>query len=45
VELGYDNGREVDIADGIAGDTVVALNVGQGVRDGEPVQPVEVGTP
>ena len=41
VALGYDNGQEVEITNGLSGDNKVALNVGQAARDGEPVQPVE----
>jgi membrane fusion protein, multidrug efflux system len=38
--LGYDNGVDVEVTDGISDGDVVALNVGQSARDGEPVQPV-----
>jgi membrane fusion protein (multidrug efflux system) len=40
VTLGYDNGREVEIVDGVRAGDVVALNLGQAVHDGDPVQPV-----
>ena len=40
VELGYDNGQQVEITNGLSGSDTVALNVGQAARDGEPVQPV-----
>jgi RND family efflux transporter MFP subunit len=40
VTLGYDNGVAVEVTDGINDDDMVALNVGQSARDGEPVQPV-----
>jgi RND family efflux transporter MFP subunit len=47
VTLGYDDGREVEVLSGIADDDVIALNVGQGVEEGDPVQPVraEPATP
>jgi membrane fusion protein, multidrug efflux system len=43
VSLGYDNGQQVEITNGLKSesDYKVALNVGQAARDGEPVQPVE----
>jgi membrane fusion protein, multidrug efflux system len=44
VKLGSDDGMTVEIVTGVANDDVVALNVGQGVEDGDPVQPVEAGT-
>jgi RND family efflux transporter MFP subunit len=40
VTLGYDNGVAVEVTDGISDDDMVALNVGQSARDGQPVQPV-----
>ncbi|HLK12539.1 MAG TPA: efflux RND transporter periplasmic adaptor subunit [Candidatus Binatia bacterium] len=40
VTLGYDDGREVEVLSGIADDDVIALNVGQGVQEGDPVQAV-----
>jgi membrane fusion protein (multidrug efflux system) len=40
VALGYDNGVEVQVTKGVNYDDLVALNVGQAARDGEPVQPV-----
>jgi membrane fusion protein, multidrug efflux system len=40
VTLGYDNGLAVEITSGIADDDIVAINVGQSVREGEVVQPV-----
>jgi RND family efflux transporter MFP subunit len=40
VTLGYDNGLEVEIRSGISGHAMVAINVGQTARDGEPVRPV-----
>jgi len=40
-KLGTDDGRTVEIVEGVTDDDVVALNVGQGVEDGDPVQPVE----
>ena len=41
VTLGFDDGHKVEIIQGISNDDVVALNLGQGVREGEAVQPVE----
>jgi RND family efflux transporter MFP subunit len=40
VSLGYDNGVEVQVTSGINYNDLVALNVGQAAREGEPVQPV-----
>ncbi len=40
VTLGYDNGVSVQITEGIANDDMVALNVGQTARDGDPVRPI-----
>ncbi|HUN59898.1 MAG TPA: efflux RND transporter periplasmic adaptor subunit [Candidatus Binataceae bacterium] len=40
VSLGYDNGVAVEVTEGITGEDMVALNVGQSAQDGEPVQPV-----
>ncbi len=40
VTLGYDNGIEIQITDGVTPDDMVALNVGQSARDGDPVQPI-----
>ncbi|MBF6560093.1 MAG: efflux RND transporter periplasmic adaptor subunit [Candidatus Binataceae bacterium] len=40
VTLGYDDGVNVQIRHGIASDDLVALNVGQAARDGEPVRPI-----
>lgn len=40
VTLGYDDGRYVEVLGGVSPDDVVALNVGQGVADGDPVQPI-----
>jgi membrane fusion protein (multidrug efflux system) len=40
VTLGYDNGVSVQISEGIANDDMVALNVGQTARDGDPVRPI-----
>jgi membrane fusion protein, multidrug efflux system len=40
VSLGYDNGIDIQITDGIAPDDMVALNVGQAARDGDPVRPI-----
>jgi RND family efflux transporter MFP subunit len=41
VTLGYDSGLTVEVVEGLAPGDLVALNLGQGVRDGDPVQPVE----
>ncbi len=38
VALGYDDGRLVEVTAGVAPDDLIALNVGQAVRDGEVVQ-------
>ncbi|HVN85645.1 MAG TPA: efflux RND transporter periplasmic adaptor subunit [Candidatus Binatia bacterium] len=40
VSLGYDDGRMVEVTGGVGPDDLVAVNVGQAVRDGEVVQPV-----
>jgi len=40
VTLGYDNGVSVQVTSGINYNDMVALNVGQAAREGEPVQPV-----
>ena len=40
VTLGYDNGINVQITDGITPDDMVALNVGQSARDGDLVRPI-----
>jgi membrane fusion protein, multidrug efflux system len=40
VALGYDNGQQIEITKGVGGNDMVAINVGQAARDGEPVQPV-----
>jgi hypothetical protein len=44
VKLGSDDGMTVEIVTGVANDDVVALNLGQEVEDGHPVQPVEADT-
>jgi membrane fusion protein, multidrug efflux system len=41
VMLGNDDGREVEIASGVSAGDLIALNVGDGVEDGDPVQPVK----
>ncbi|MGH7933794.1 MAG: efflux RND transporter periplasmic adaptor subunit [Candidatus Binataceae bacterium] len=38
VTLGYDDGLTVEVTKGIANDDLVAINVGQSARDGEPVR-------
>jgi membrane fusion protein, multidrug efflux system len=40
VALGYDDGRLVEVTAGVGPDDLIALNVGQAVRDGEVVQPI-----
>ncbi len=40
VKLGYDNGVAVQVTSGIDYNDLIALNVGQAAREGEPVQPV-----
>jgi RND family efflux transporter MFP subunit len=40
VTLGYDNGVNVEVTEGVSDQDMVALNVGQAASDGEPVQPV-----
>ncbi|MFI5364156.1 MAG: efflux RND transporter periplasmic adaptor subunit [Candidatus Binatia bacterium] len=42
VTLGYDDGRSVEVTEGVDSDDVVAINLGQSVHDGEVVQPVPV---
>lgn len=40
VTLGYDDGVNVEITEGVSEQDVVAVNVGQSARDGEPVRPM-----
>lgn len=40
VTLGYDDGRLVEVTTGVTPDDLIAVNVGQAVRDGEVVQAV-----
>jgi RND family efflux transporter MFP subunit len=40
VTLGYDDGVNVEITRGVSNQDVVAINVGQSARDGEPVRPM-----
>jgi membrane fusion protein, multidrug efflux system len=40
VTLGYDNGVESEVVSGVNHGDLVAINVGQAAREGEPVQPV-----
>ena len=40
VILGNDDGRSVEIARGISAGSLIAVNVGNGVEEGDPVQPV-----
>lgn len=43
VALGNDNGSNVQIASGLSASNLIAVNVGEGVEEGEPVQPVMAG--
>ncbi|HZO83343.1 MAG TPA: efflux RND transporter periplasmic adaptor subunit [Candidatus Binataceae bacterium] len=43
VTLGYDDGINVQVTRGVVIGDLVAVNVGQSARDGEPVQPVREG--
>jgi RND family efflux transporter MFP subunit len=43
VTLGHDNGYQLEVSGDLRQGEMVALNVGQAARDGEPVQPVEAG--
>ncbi len=45
VTLGYDDGRTVEVTAGVSSDDMVAINLGQSVRDGEAVQPVPIAEP
>jgi membrane fusion protein, multidrug efflux system len=40
VALGNDDGREVEIESGVSEGDLIAVNVGEGVEDRDPVQPV-----
>jgi RND family efflux transporter MFP subunit len=40
VSLGYDDGYNVEITEGLSGGEMVAMNVGQTAQDGETVQPM-----
>lgn len=40
VNLGYDDGVNVEISEGVTEQDVVAVNVGQSARDGEAVRPI-----
>jgi membrane fusion protein, multidrug efflux system len=40
VNLGYDDGVNVEITEGVTEQDVVAVNVGQSAEDGEPVRPI-----
>jgi hypothetical protein len=42
VRLGFDNGHDVEITHGVEGGALVALNLGQAVRNGQAVQPVRL---
>jgi RND family efflux transporter MFP subunit len=44
VILGNDDGREVEITSGLSAGDLVAVNVGEGVEEGDPVQPVMFGS-
>lgn len=43
IALGNDDGREVEIANGLSAGELIAVNVGEGVEEGDPVQPVMLG--
>jgi RND family efflux transporter MFP subunit len=45
VGLGYDDGRMIEITSGIGPADLVAVNVGQAVRDGQVVQPIAAEAP
>jgi membrane fusion protein (multidrug efflux system) len=45
VSLGYDDGRMVEVTSGVSDEDLVAINVGQAVRDGQIVQPIAAQTP
>ena len=40
VILGNDDGREVEIASALSAGDLIAVNVVEGIEDGDPVQPV-----
>ncbi len=40
IKLGNDDGRKVEIASGLSPDDLIAINVGEGVEEGDAVQPV-----
>jgi RND family efflux transporter MFP subunit len=40
VSLGYDNGINVEVTQGVSPDDVIAINVGQAAHDGEAVRPM-----
>jgi multidrug efflux system membrane fusion protein len=40
VTLGYDDGRAVEVTQGLSGQELLAMNVGQSAREGERVQPI-----
>ena len=44
VILSNDDGREVEIASGLSAGDLIAVNVGEGVEEGDPVQPVMFGS-
>jgi hypothetical protein len=41
VTLGHDNGYKVEVNGDLQAGELVAMNVGEAARDGEPVQPVQ----
>jgi len=45
VSLGYDDGRMVEVTSGVGENDLVAINVGQAVRDGQVVQPISAEPP
>ncbi len=44
VILGYDDGVNIEITEGVTEQDVVAMNVGQAARDGEPVRPITMAS-
>jgi len=40
VTIGHDNGYRVEVSGDLLAGEMIAINVGQAARDGEPVQPV-----
>jgi hypothetical protein len=40
IKIGIDDGHEVEVASGLSPGDLLALNVGDGVEEGDPVQPI-----